>query len=365
VNYAFSLGLLVTLTHPLLVPAAQRRPAHTPSNQTLRVGIAGSEPFVVKAAGRIEGISIEIWQALAAQAGWRYTLQQFENVPHALDALSSGAVDVVVGPVSITAERALQVRFTQPYFQSSLSILSRTEGLSLWRRVKPFFNAAFYYAVGFLLLVLALVGTLVWLAERRAPGTNFPQHPSHGIPNGIWFAIVTMSTVGYGDLAPKTRLGRLVTGVWIIISVITASSLVAGIASTLTLTGMRGSAISTAEQLTNRTVAVLDDSPGQQFAKRYGARLRLVETLQNGYDLLSQETVDAVVFDRPQLLYFLQHHRDSHLAVSNAEYMRQNYGFAVPLSSTLAHPMNVNLLRLEESGRVDRIVRAWLGENQD
>ena len=174
-----------------------------------------------------------------------------------------------------------------------------------------------------------------------------------------------MSTVGYGDLAPKTRLGRVLTGVWIVISVITASSLVAGIASTLTLMGMRTSAISSAEQLTGRTVAVLANSPGEVFARRHGARLRGVESLQRGYDLLSQQGVDAVIFDRPQLLYFLQQQRNSRLAVSSAEYMRQNYGFAMPLSSNLAHAVNVNLLQLAESGRVDRIVRAWLGEDQD
>ena len=276
-----------------------------------------------------------------------------------------GAVDVVIGPVSITAQRAQFARFSQPYFQSSLSILSRGGHLTLWQRVAPFFNTASYYAAGVLLLVLTLVGTLVWLAERHAPGTQFPQQPRRGIPNGIWFAVVTMSTVGYGDLAPRPRLGRMVTGVWILISVVAATSLVAAIGSTLTLTGLRSSAIQTAEDLTGKTVAVLTHSPGEEFARRYGARARGVESLQRGYELLRDQAVDAVVFDRPQLLYFLQHHRDSHLTASSAEYVRQNYGFAMPLGSDLAHPMNVNLLQLEEGGRVDRIVRSWLGENQD
>lgn len=355
----FALAVLSMTMGPLLAAAQPRR------GEVLRVGVAGSEPFVVKTAGSIEGISVEIWQALATQTGWRYRLEPYENVPHALDALSSGAVDLVVGPVSITAERARHARFSQPYFQSSLSILSRTEGLSLWQRVEPFFNTAFYYAVGVLLCVLTLVGALVWLAERRAPATQFPHQPIRGIANGIWFAVVTMSTVGYGDLAPKTRLGRTVTGIWIIISVITASSLVAGIASTLTLTGLRTSVISTAEQLTGKRVAVLADSPGEAFARRFGAHLRGVESLRSGYELLRQQQVDALVFDRPQLLFFLQQQHNPRLAVSNAEYMRQNYGFAMPLSSELAHPVNVNLLQLEESGRVDRIVQAWLGENQE
>jgi polar amino acid transport system substrate-binding protein len=347
--------------------AQPRRSRARPSNlnKVFRVGVAGSEPFVVKKATGTDGISVEIWQALAAQTGWRYQLQLYENVPLALDALASNKVDLVVGPVSITAERAQSMRFSQPYFQSSLSIMSRTGAPTLWQRVAPFFSRSFFVAVGVLLFVLALVGTLIWLAERRMPGAHFPQRPVRGIANGIWFAIVTMSTVGYGDLAPKTFLGRFVSGVWIIISVITATSLVAGIASTLTLTAMRTTAISTAEQLSGRSVAVLTNSPGETFARRWGAHLRGVESLQDGYTLLKQQAVDALVFDRPQLLYYLNERHDPAVAVSNAEYMRQNYGFATPLSSALVHELNVHLLQLEESGRVDRIVRAWLGEDQD
>jgi polar amino acid transport system substrate-binding protein len=367
VRCLLAIGVLNAAMWPCLAAAVPQSSVPASSavrNPVLRVGVAGSEPFVVKRAGSFEGISVEIWQAIAGQTGWRYKFQPYESVPQALDALSSGALEIVVGPVSITAGRVRSARFSQPYYQSSLSILSRGEGLTLWQRVAPFFNTAFYYAVGVLLLVLTAVGTLVWLAERRAPGTQFPRQPGRGIANGMWFAIVTMSTVGYGDLAPRTRLGRVVTGLWIIISVITASSLVAGIASTLTLTSLQRTVVSTAEQLTGKPVAVLANSPGEDFARRYGARLRQVESLPSGYDLLAQQAVDAVVFDRPQLLYFLQQHHRSHLAVSVAQYMPQNYGFAMPISSRLVHTVNVHLLQLEQSGRVDRIVRAWLGDNR-
>lgn len=204
---------------------------------------------------------------------------------------------------------------------------------------------------------------MVWLAEWRAPGTNFQRDPARGIANGIWFAIVTMSTVGYGDLTPKTRLGRAVTSIWIVMSVITASSLVAGIASTLTLSGLRTSVVSTAEQLRGKTVAVVANSPGETFARDNGAWIREVSSLDDAYRLLANRSIAAVVFDRPQLLYLLQQHRDSQLAVSAAEYQHENYAFAVPLSSELM-PLNVNLLQLQEIGRVDKIVADWLGNGR-
>ncbi|MGH9664379.1 MAG: transporter substrate-binding domain-containing protein, partial [Bryobacteraceae bacterium] len=109
--------------------AAARR-----SNDILRVGVAGTEPFVVKTTRSLEGISVEIWQAMAAQAGWRYKLLPYADVPQALNALFSGDLDLVVGPVSITAERTRYARFSQPYFESSLSILAPTAQPSVWQR---------------------------------------------------------------------------------------------------------------------------------------------------------------------------------------------------------------------------------------
>ncbi len=201
-----ALVLLGFTTYPLLLCA----PPAPIKNAVLRVGVAGSEPFVVSRGKSLEGICVEIWRELATQMGQRYEFRTYENVPVALDALAANQVDLLVGPVSVTAERARRVRFLQPYYQSSLSILSRSEELSMWERVEPFFATPFYYGIGVLLFVLSIVGALVWLAERRDAETNFPRDPARGIANGIWFAIVTMSTVGYGDLTQKHAwAGRL------------------------------------------------------------------------------------------------------------------------------------------------------------
>src|SRR5690606_38751931 len=101
---------------------------------------------------------------------------------------------------------------------------------------------------------------------------------------------------GYGDMAPKTVLGRVVTGCWIVISIVMATSLIAGIASTLTLSGIGTNSISTAEQLAGRNVAAVTGSPGETFARVNGARVSPAETLEEAYGLLDARLVDAIVF---------------------------------------------------------------------
>jgi voltage-gated potassium channel len=63
--------------------------------------------------------------------------------------------------------------------------------------------------VVFLLVVLTIViiaGTLMYLIEGEEHGFN-------NIPHSIYWAIVTLTTVGYGDIAPGTVLGQIVASI--------------------------------------------------------------------------------------------------------------------------------------------------------
>ena len=65
----------------------------------------------------------------------------------------------------------------------------------------------------FLSAVLAcvlIIGALMYLIEGEANGFT-------SIPVSIYWAIVTMTTVGYGDIAPKTLLGQIVASLLMIV----------------------------------------------------------------------------------------------------------------------------------------------------
>ncbi|HSP78253.1 MAG TPA: transporter substrate-binding domain-containing protein, partial [Myxococcaceae bacterium] len=328
----------------------------------LKVGVVGTPPFVVRSADDFRGFSVEVWRAMALRAGYDWELVPVDTVPQALEQVRSGALDVAVGPLSITSERLRQVSFTQPYFQSSLAILApRAErGLRHW--VSPFLNLGFLSAVGGLLLVLGFVGLLLWLAERRANPSQFPSSPGRGIGNGVWMAVVTMSTVGYGDRVPVTLAGRIIAGVWMLVALLTFSSLTAGIATALTLQGIEGATITSVEQLQARPVAVVQGSTAESFSLSHGARPVPVEELSAAISLVREGRAVATVFDRPMLQYHLLRHPDEPLFLSEGSFEPQGYGFALRIGSPLQHPLNVALLELEERLVVETLRKEYLGE---
>lgn len=58
----------------------------------------------------------------------------------------------------------------------------------------------FLYTV---ILIVIIIGTIMYLIEGEENGFN-------SIPEGIYWAIVTLTTVGYGDIAPATTIGRFI-----------------------------------------------------------------------------------------------------------------------------------------------------------
>ena len=64
--------------------------------------------------------------------------------------------------------------------------------------------------VFFLVIISVLLGTTMYLIEG-------PEHGFNSIPHSVYWTIVTLTTVGYGDISPETALGQFIATVIMII----------------------------------------------------------------------------------------------------------------------------------------------------
>jgi voltage-gated potassium channel len=63
------------------------------------------------------------------------------------------------------------------------------------------------------LIAVSITGSAMYLVENfEEPSEQFTS-----IPQGMYWAIVTMTTVGYGDIVPETPMGKLLSAVLIIL----------------------------------------------------------------------------------------------------------------------------------------------------
>ncbi|MBT8191523.1 MAG: ion transporter [Bacteroidia bacterium] len=66
----------------------------------------------------------------------------------------------------------------------------------------------------FILILVVIFGSIMYLVEGFLPGGN---ENFDSIPRSVYWAIVTLTTVGYGDIAPNTWLGQFIAALVMIL----------------------------------------------------------------------------------------------------------------------------------------------------
>ncbi|MCE2611934.1 ion transporter [Flavobacteriaceae bacterium D16] len=83
------------------------------------------------------------------------------------------------------------------------------ESNNLLRALKASRTKIFIF-VFFVLIISVLLGTIMYLVEG-------PEHGFNSIPHSVYWTIVTLTTVGYGDISPETGLGQFIATLIMII----------------------------------------------------------------------------------------------------------------------------------------------------
>ena len=82
----------------------------------------------------------------------------------------------------------------------------------------------------FVFLLQVVLGYSIFVIESARPDSQFQT-----VASGVYWAIVTMTTVGYGDVVPQTELGRLLASVVMLLGF----GIIASPTGILTVSGVR------------------------------------------------------------------------------------------------------------------------------
>jgi len=338
--------------------AAQQAPGR------VRVLVKPVAPFViVRDDGAVAGFSIELWQALARRMGLESEIVMVGGVSDLLAGVESGRADLGIAAVSITAAREARVDFSHPYFRSGLQIMVPAGDAGLIARMRGVIGGlagshSFRLALGALLVLVLATAHVVWLAERRR-NPQFARRYPLGLWDGIYWTMVTISTVGYGDKTPKTHPGRVIALVLMVFGYLAFAWFTATIASSMTVSRLEG-AISGPGDLPGKTVATVSGSTGEAYLRRLpGVRILSLERVEETFRAIENGRADAVVYDFPVLGHYLLGAGRGRVRLAGPVFQPEPYGIVLPEGSPLRNALNRALLEMMESGEYEHLRRKW------
>ncbi len=336
------------------------------SQKPLRIITKRIEPFVAYENGWFSGFSIDLWEKIATQNGWKYELELVPTLAGLLDEMKNARADGAVAAVTITSEREKYIDFSHPFYRSGLAILVRDENTSttseIFRVLRAMFlSSTFIWAALFLLVTLFVVSNIIWLLERRN-NPDFSRGYLAGLWDSFWWAMVTITTVGYGDKAPKAVLGKLFAMLWMIVGYFMFAYFTAAVTSSVTVRELRGS-LNGPDDLPGHKVAVINKSTSADYLSRLGAGVNItpVDQIEQAFLLLESGKVEAVVHDAPVLLYYAARKGQGRVKVVGGVFHKEDYGIVLPDKSPLREPVNRALLHLVESGAYEKLYKKWFG----
>lgn len=338
---------LLCLWFALLSPTMALAQNDNATSRMLRVGVINLAPLSMKTAdGRWEGYSVELWQDVAARMDVPFELLEFPTLESMQEALKQRTIDVIPSlPVGEELETVMD--FSQSYLKSGLAIAVPAEEVDYaWRRI---FEAIFSFhtlkAIAFLMVLSTIAGVIVWRLEKVRNSEMFGGGHIEGVGHGIWWAMVTMSTVGYGDLAPKTLGGRIVALVWMFFSIVFIAVFTASITATLTINELNGKVRNFGDLYSARTGSILG-SEGFNYLTRQGVAVVSCASVSEGMKALTSGKIDAFVLNEQILKHLAKKVFPGRIQVLPGTYDEYFVSIALQQNSTLRKTINKELLSL-------------------
>lgn len=321
-------------------------------NRKIKIAFKLAPPFVIKKQNTYSGVSIDLWNKIALNLNldFEYVEYSQDSFPQMLNDIENGKIDLCINPLTVTSERLERFEYTLPFYSSSMAIAVPIEEQSqIIQFILNFFSIEFFSAVLFLTIVLFIFGFIVWLVEKKK-NPEFRQGIK-GLADGFWWSAATMTTVGYGDISPRTFVGRTLGIVWMFTAIIVISSLTGSIAASLTVDEINSN-INSIGDLEKHKVGTMKASSTEEYLFKNQVKIYSNEytDVTEGLMDLKNQNIDVFIYDDPIIRYLLRKNElNSEIHILPVKLNAIYYSFSAPSGSDLIEKINPVLIKELES----------------
>ena len=331
----------------------------------LQVGTIAAPPFAMKTAdGRWEGLSIDIWQAVASAMGVQYEIREYNTMGRLVNAVERGELDVVIA-LAATEKREIILDLSQSYCRSgsAIAVSGDKSGRGLSGILGRIGISEFFEIIGLLILLWMIAGAALWIFEGRRNREMFGGGPMKGIGHAVWWAAVTMTTVGYGDKAPVTFGGRVIAVVWMFCSIVLIAGFTASISASLTAEKLAGK-VRGMQDLPHVRVGSVPESETMQRLVELGISPVPFLTARDGLQAIADDKIDAFVFDEIVLKHIVKTDFPGRLHVLAGTFDNYYVSMGMPNGSLLREPLDRALLKFMQKDEWNRMVAMYIGSSR-
>ncbi len=355
-------GRCVAAALACLLFAAGAAADEAPASAPLKVAVYNVPPYgIVEPDGSIDGVSVDLWRRAAEVIGRQYRLAPVSQMEAILQGLERNEFDAAIGAITITPERLARVDFSYPAHRSGVAVAVRKDS----GPVAAFLRYGAVVAelsplIALTLVLLLAMAVAMWIVERPMRSMNH-EWAVASLRDGVFWAVVTMTTVGYGDKTPKTAGGRLIAILWMLVSVALVSILSTSIISKMTAERVESSLRLTDTDLAGKRLGAVAHSSGAEYLDERHLRYAPFDDLPAALTALERGEADAVVNSVGALQYLIAARFKGTIEAPQGVLEPAYMAVALPPGSTLKKPLDRALIEITASPEWRRIEESYFG----
>jgi len=326
----------------------------------IQVGVLTVEPYVIKNGEHYRGIVIELWDAIAAQNGWHFTLHDAgTNYTEAAKKTNQGIYDVTIGNLSTTYNRGLLVDFSRPYLLSYVAVLTQSNDKNILHKIREVFIDSMLPIVLITMTIFGFASLVYWFLERR-------KHPYY-VSDSFFSTSIAMLSGDVVDL-PSTNLNRLIFICILISGSILQAMLIATITdASIQLKSYDDPFLSKAD-VVNKKFVVESGSTFVDIVNKSGANAIEIPGGSNAaaqYYLDHSDTIDGFVADHAIIHDLSKKQERNNYILSKLNLRNDELVFYFKRHFIYEKEVNLALLSLQDNDQAKQMCAIYLGVDAD